>query len=604
MRWRFEGRLCYGGDYNPEQWDRAVWAEDVRLMLAARVNLVTVGVFSWSTVEPEAGRYAFDWLDEVLDLLHRNDIAVALATPTASPPPWFSFAHPDALPVTADGTRLSHGSRDTYCASAPAYRAAAVRIATELGRRYGRHPAVALWHVHNEYGTTCHCDHVAAAFRRWLRDRYTSLDRLNQAWTGAFWSQTYTDWAHILPPRATQYLGNPTQVLDFRRFCSDELLGCFTDQRDALRPYSPDVPITTNFVLGSWVPVDYRRWAREVDLVAIDHYPDDADGLAAEEQTALAADRARGWAGGRPWLLMEQAPNLIFAGGRMHPKDSQRHTRLTLSHLARGSIGALAFQWRASRGGAERFGSAMLPHAGPDSRVFAATVALGQLLADPELVAAVRTPVAATVALIENADSGWALQGPGLPGPDLDRERMVRSVHSALWRAGVTVDVVAATDDLAHYHVVFVPALFLTTAAEVAAIESYVDGGGTAVVTYLSGVADQDNQVGPGAFNHLLGVTVEEYRPGDPWSELVVARGAEVIRRYPDGHPMVTRHAFGRGSAWYVSTEVSDLAALVGLGVHPRPGYERVRRGDDSHLAIRHDGVGDGPLLSVLGPDP
>jgi beta-galactosidase len=588
MRWPrgLEGRLCYGGDYNPEQWDRSVWAEDVGLMREAGVNLVTVGVFSWSTMEPEEGRYDFGWLDEVLDLLHRHGIRVALATPTASPPPWFSFAHPDALPVTRDGIRLSHGSRDTYCPSAPAYRAAAVRIATELGRRYGEHPALALWHVHNEYGTTCHCDQTAVAFRRWLRDRYDTLDRLNQAWAGAFWSQGYADWAHILPPRATQYLPNPTQAVDFRRFTSDELLGCFTDQRDAIRPLSPDVPITTNFVLGDWVPVDHRRWAREVDLVAIDHYPDAADGLAAEEQTALAADRARGWAGGQSWLLMEQAPDLIYASGRMLPKGPGRHARLTFSHIARGSIGALAFQWRASRGGAERFHSAMLPHAGPTSEVFAGTVELGRLLATPDLAPATAAPVAATVALFENTESGWAMQGPGLPAPDLDRERIVRSVHSALWRADVTVDVVAAGDDLTPYRLVFVPALFLTTPADVAALESYVDNGGTVVVTYLSGVVDEDNQVVPGALRRLLGLTVVHVDPGGRWSEVVRTDGAEPLAT----HPTVTRHRYGQGTAWYIRAEqdLDDLLPLFDIPPSAEPGVEHIRRRDGTLFTINH----------------
>jgi beta-galactosidase len=551
--------MWYGGDYNPEQWDEPVWDEDLRLMREAGVTLVTVGVFAWSRLEPRPGRYDFAWLDRVLDRLHDNGIRVALATPTASPPPWFSFAHPDALPVGRDGVRLTHGSRDTYCPSAPAYRAAARGIATQLGRRYGRHPALALWHVHNEYATTCYCDHSAAAFRGWLADRYGSLDRLNRAWTGAFWSQLYGEWDHVLPPRATQYLGNPTQLLDFRRFTSDALLACYTDQRDVLRSLSPGVPITTNFVLGPWVPVDHRRWAAEVDLVAIDHYPDSAEPLRAEEQTALAADRARGWARGRPWLLMESAPNLIHARGHMRPRSPERNRRISLSHVARGSRGALFFQWRAPRGGAEQFHSAMVPHAGPASPTFAGTVELGRLLATPGLAAAATARVVADVALVDNADSGWALQGPGLPSSDLDRERVVSAVHSALWRAGITVDVVAATDDLTPYRLVVVPALYLTTDAEAAAITSYVEDGGEAVVTGLSGVVDGDNQVRlgghPGAFRALLGVAAEELAPST-----------------------VTRRRFGRGTAWYVPPLLADLPAAVGLAPRSAVGLELVRR--------------------------
>ncbi|HTF10742.1 MAG TPA: beta-galactosidase, partial [Asanoa sp.] len=281
--------MFYGGDYNPEQWPEAVWREDVTLMRAAGVTLVTVGVFAWSVLEPEPGRYAFGWLDTVLDGLAGAGIRVALATPTAAPPPWFSRRHPETLPVGPDGVRRSHGSRDTYCASAPAYRAAARRLAGALADRYRRHPALALWRVHNEYGTTCHCDLTAGAFRRWLERRYGSLDVLNDAWTTTFWSQRYSDWAEVLPPRTTQYLANPAQVLDFRRFTSDELLDAYREQRDVLRTVAPGVPVTTNFVLGDWVPVDHLRWSREVDLVAVDHYPAES-GPAAEEEAAFLAD--------------------------------------------------------------------------------------------------------------------------------------------------------------------------------------------------------------------------------------------------------------------------------------------------------------------------
>ncbi|MEV4727840.1 beta-galactosidase, partial [Micromonospora humida] len=429
-----DGRLCYGGDYNPEQWPAATWREDVALMRRARINLVTVGVFAWSRLEPAPGRYDFGWLDEVLDLLHDGGIRVALATPTASPPPWFSLAHPDALPVTADGVRLHHGSRDTYCAAAPAYRAAARGIAATLAARYAHHPAVALWHVHNEYGTTCHCPHAEAAFRRWLVERHGDLDTLNDAWATSFWSQHYTDWAYVSTPRATQYLGNPGQLLDFRRFWSDTLLAAYVEQRDLLTAANPALPVTTNYVLGDWVPVDHARWAAEVDLVAVDHYPSAVDG-GAEEQTALAADLARGWArhgrrraaarrgtapadGPASWLLMESAASQIHTTGRSHTKEPGRMARHSLSHVARGSRGAMFFQWRAPTGGAERFHSALVPHTGPDTRVFRETVRLGEHL--DRLAEVTAGEVTASVALAFDAASGWALRHPGMPSTLLD----------------------------------------------------------------------------------------------------------------------------------------------------------------------------------------
>ncbi len=585
--------LCYGGDYSPEQWPEPVWREDVALMREAGVNLVSLGVFAWSRLEPAEGDYRFEWLDRVLDLLHDNDIHVALATPTASPPPWFSLAHPEALPVTRDGVRLSHGSRDTYCPSAPAYRQAARRLADEMGRRYGRHPALAMWHVHNEYGTDCYCDLAAASFRRFLQDRHGTLDRLNEAWTTAFWSQEYGDWAQVLPPRATRYLPNPAQVLDFRRFLSGELLSCFREQRDVLRGHAPGVPVTTNMVFGAWVPVDPWAWAKEVDLVAIDCYPS-ASGVDGHRQTAFAADLARSWAGGGRWLLMEQAANLVLAGDRLLSKSPEELTRLTLSHVARGSRGAMFFQWRASKGGAEMFHSSMLPHAGPDSRVFRGVTALGGLLSR---LSEVDGRVDEAVAVLWDPQSWWALQGRGLPSADLDYDELVREVHAALLDLGVPCDFAHPEADLSGYRLVLVPALFLVTAAARAAIGGYVSGGGTLVVWFASGILDADHQVWPGgypgAFRDVLGVRVEEFQPlppgeavrlstgdtGTMWRELVRAEGATVEARYPDGTPAITRHR----TAWYVSTRLDGPALRRFLGTvldapPGTPGVEVVRR--------------------------
>ncbi|MER7271402.1 beta-galactosidase [Micromonospora carbonacea] len=643
-----EARLRFGGDWNPEQWPERVWAEDVALMRRARVDLVTVGVFAWSRLEPAPGRYDFGWLDRVLDLLADNGIGAALATPTASPPPWFSLAHPGALPVTADGVRLHHGSRDTYCAAAPAYRAAARRIAGVLAERYAHHPALALWHVHNEYGTVCHCEHAAAAFRAWLVGRHGDLAALNDAWTTSFWSQHYSDWAQISTPRATQYLANPGQLLDFRRFWSDTLLAAYTEQRDLLRAANPAVPVTTNYVLGDWVPVDHARWAAEVDLVAVDHYPSAVDG-GAEEQTALAADLARGWArhgararaaapvatardprapadgdgdghdrqpvpgdaaGGGAWLLMETAPNLIYTAGRMHTKEPGRMARHSLAHVARGSRGALYFQWRAPVGGAERFHSALVPHAGPDSRVFRETVELGAVL--DRIAETDGAAVEASVAIGWDAGCGWALQHPGLPSQLVNHHEEVAAAHRALWRAGFGCDVVLPGDPVDGYALLVLPALYLASDAAARWARDYVAGGGHLVVTWLSGVADEHARVRtggyPGAFRDVLGVRVEEFHPladgdevalagggvGRIWSEVVGLAGAEVVRAYAAGvlagQPAVTRHRHGAGTAWYVSTRPDDETyrrlltdAALAAGATPTcpaapAGVEAVRR--------------------------
>jgi beta-galactosidase len=625
--------LFFGGDYNPEQWPEEVWAEDVALMRQAGVTIVSLGVFAWSHVEPGEGRFEFGWLDRIMDLLHAGGIKVALATPTASPPPWFTLAHPEGLPVTADGVRLTHGSRDTYCVSAPAYRAAARTVAARLAERYARHPALALWHVHNEYGTDCRCDLTAAAFRGWLQKRHGELDALNEAWTTAFWSQRYSDWAQIMPPRATQYLPNPAHVLDFRRFLSDELLGAFVEQRDLLRAANPAIAITTNFVQGGWVSVDHARWAAEVDVVAVDHYPA-AAGDGAEAETAFGGDLARGWGSG-DWLLLETAPNLIYTPGRMHAKEPGRLTRHSLNYVARGSRGAMYFQWRQPRGGAELFHSALVPHAGPDSPVFREAVGLGRRMKALAPLVEQAGPVTARVAVSWDAPSWWALQGGGLPAAHIDYLGAVQQAHRALYHSGIATDFVfpgleGLGERLRAYEIVVLPHLYLVSDDAAAAIREFVAGGGHLVAGHLSGIADPAGRIRlggyPGAFRDVLGVRVVEWRPLAPgeevaldngdravrWSERVETAGAQTLVRYAGdmlaGAPAITRNRFGEGSAWYVSPGLDDdalrrvldqVAAEAGVtpavpGLPPR--VEAVRRGDLVFLFNHGDVPAEIPL--------
>lgn len=609
---RLGGRLAFGGDYNPEQWDQAVWEEDDLLMRRAHVNLATVGVFSWALLEPEEGRYDFGWLDAHLDRLHAGGVAVDLATPTASPPPWFTLAHPDAMPVTAEGVRLTHGSRDTYCLAAPAYRQAALRIATALAERYGEHPAVAMWHVHNEYATVCWCDHSAAAFRVWLRARYGTLDEVNASWGTAFWSQRYGSWEQILPPRATQWHRNPGLALDFRRFWSDEALAAYREQRDAIRRHTTaDRPVTTNLMLPGYQVLDLWSFGREVDVVGIDHYPS-APGLDAAADTAFGADRARSFGGGKPWLLIEQGASTVHTGDRTLAKEPGDILRHSLAHIARGSDGALFFQWRQSRAGAEVWHSAMVPHAGPDSRIFREVADTGAVLARLGEVAG--SVVRARAAVLHDSDSWWALDGQGLPSASLDYLGELRRAHRALWDAGITTDVAhPAGPGLSRYRLLIAPALHLLSDAAAESLRAWVHAGGTLLVQHFSAVVDEHHHARLGGYpaeplRQALGIRVEEYRPlaegatlrlsdgsaATAWSEsLQLAAPAEAVATYTEGmltgRPALTRHAYGTGIAWYASTRLDTPAytslvarLLTEAGVHPEipvpPGVEAVRR--------------------------
>ncbi len=577
-----QDRLFFGGDYNPEQWSEDYWPEDVRLMGEAGVNLVSVAIFSWSLLEPEPGRYEFAWLDRVLDGLHAGGVAADLATATASPPPWFSRRHPESLPVTADGRRLWPGGRQAYCPSSPAYRDAAAALVEALATRYAEHPALAMWHVNNEYGchvAHCYCDVSAAAFRRWLQRRYGDIDGLNAAWATNFWSQRYGDWEEILPPRSAPTFANPTQQLDFWRFSSDELRDSYRSELEVLRRVTPDVPVTTNFMTPQFKRVDYWAWAPEIDVISTDHYLRPAEGPT-ELDLALSGDLTRGLAGGDPWVLMEHSTSAVNWQARNRPKRPGQMRRNGLAHVARGADGVLFFQWRASRAGAEKFHSGMVPHAGTDSRVWREVVQLG---ADLQALAEVRgTRVDADVAILWDWHAWWAIELDSHPSADVTYLDRIRAFHGALWQAGVTADVRHPEHDLTGYRLVLVPSLYLLTDAAAAGLTRYVEGGGHALVSYFSGIVDEHDAVRlggyPGAFRDLLGVRTEEFHPlleGESvrlddgsaacvWMEDLRLTGAEAIARYADGPlagtPAITRRAAGDGVAWYVATRLEDAA--------------------------------------------
>nr|WP_082510198.1 beta-galactosidase [Leifsonia sp. Leaf325] len=620
-------RLRFGGDYNPEQWPRETWLEDIELMRQAGVNLVSVGIFSWALLEPREGEYDFSFLDEVLDLLAGAGIDVDLGTPTTVPPAWFWKKYPSSRPVTREGVTLGFGSRGLVSPSSPEYRAASVAIASALAERYGQHPAVVLWHVHNEYGAPIgesYDEYSVLGFRRWLQDRYCSLEQLNAAWGTSFWGQRYGEWDEIDAPRLSASITNPAQRLDFKRFSSDALLACYIGERDAIRAHAPQ-PITTNFMATSCPSVDYWAWAREVDIVSNDHY------LTAERDDnhvmlAMDADFTRSLAGGKPWILMEHSTSAVNWQPRNIAKRSGELARNSLSHVARGSDAVLFFQFRASRFGAEKFHSAMLPHAGTSSRTWREVVSLGALLGAASELRGSR--VQASVAIVWSTESFWAQDLEWRPSVDLAHRERVEAFYTALWNLGVTVDFVHPSADLSGYSTVFAPSLYLLDDEGAANLRGYVADGGTLAVSYFSGIVSSNDDVPagsyPGQLREVLGLSIEEFLPlksgdrvelsgatdaaasasaavststsaawsGSVWSDAIVLEGATAVTIYVDGpaagQPAITVNGLGDGSAWYLSTRldgadlegfVSDVLSSAGVPIsRPAPGLERVTR--------------------------
>ncbi|MFJ9151990.1 beta-galactosidase [Streptomyces sp. NPDC102270] len=577
--------MIFGADYYPDQWPAETWYEDMGLMRQAGINLVNINTFSWVSLEPEPGRYEFAALDKVMDLLADAGIGASLATPTAAPPAWFLRRYPQVLPVNSVGVTLGTGARESFCPSAPEYRRAATGIARALAEHYKDHPALRTWHVNNEYGAhvpMCYCDRSATAFRDWLAHHYGSITALNEAWGTAFWGQAYTRWEEVTPPRKAPMPVNTTQRLDFLRFSNDEHLACYSAEADVLREITPDIPVSTNFMVGEAKYQDYWMWTGHVDYVGTSSYLQTAE-PDSHVLLAMSADLARGVAGGHPWLLMEHSTGAVNWRPRNPAKAPGQMRRNTLAHIARGSDGAMFFQWRASRFGSEKFHSAMLPQAHTDSALWRDVVALG---GDVRALSEVRgSRVVADVAIVWDWQSWWAMEFEDKPSCDLRYLERMRAYYRALWGRKVTIDFVPPWAELGAYKLLVLPSLYLLDDACASNVRDYVATGGSVLVSYFSGIVDQHDHVHPGpypgALREVLGAYTEEFHPLDleeqvllsdgttarVWSERVVTTSAEPRLAFTTGldagEPAVTRNAFGDGTAWYVATRLEPDALLA-----------------------------------------
>jgi beta-galactosidase len=578
-------KVAFGGDYNPEQWPEKVWDEDYRLFDAAGIDTVTLGVFSWALVQPGPGVHDFTRLDRILERAAAGGRRICLATGTGAHPAWLARAHPEVLRTDFEGRRHGFGQRHNSCPSSPVFRELSAELARRIAARYADNAAIVAWHIGNEFGGACYCALCAEAFRVWLRARYGSLEELNDAWYTAFWAHTFTAWDEIEPPSAlTEHWRGPEHTafqgitLDYRRFMSDALLANFRDEKAAIRESSPDVPVTTNF-MGMYQPIDYHRWAPYLDFASWDNYPPDDTSQA---RMALTHDLMRGLKDGQPFWLMEQTPSTT-ASRDVNPLKRPGVMRLwSWQAVAHGADAVLFFQMRASRGACEKYHGAVIGHAGrEDTRVFREVAALGAEFAglgDAPLGA--RTP--ARVALLFDWDSWWALEMSDGPTRLVRYQQVVMAYYTALWDAGVDVDVVPVTAELAAYDVVVAPVLHMVKGDLARRLEAVAARGGSVVATYLSGRVDEHDNAFlldvPGPFGPLMGIRIDEWDVRGPESvnpvrlrtgeveldvearllfEIVIPEGAEVVGTYQEdfyaGTPAVTRNAFGGGDGWYVA---------------------------------------------------
>jgi len=625
------GHFLHGGDYNPEQWIRTpqVWDEDMRLMKAAGCNAVTLGIFSWAMLEPQEGRFNFDWLDAVMAKLIDSGLQVVLATPGGAKPAWMAKKYPETLRVDSTGRRQMWGGRHNHCPTSRVYRDKCQTINRKLAERYGQQKNLILWHVNNEYSGDCHCPLCAAAFRDWLKARYGGdLDRLNHAWWSTFWSHTITDWEQIDPPSPIGETQVHGQNLDWLRFVTDQTVSCFNAEAAPLRQLTPSVPITTN-LMTFFSGLNYYKLAEATDVVSWDSYPSyhdrSTDWLEAVGVSFIHNQRRA--MKHKPFILMECSPGVQNYKPVNKLKRPGLHAVEAMQAVAHGSDSVFYFQWRKSRGGVEKFHGAVVDHfSTPEARMFREVADLGKALG--KLDDLVGTTTRSEVAVIFDYENRWAIDdalGPRNIGKDYPESCV--SHYRPFWSAGIDVDVIAADASFDAYRLVIAPMLYMIRPGVAEAIERFVQAGGTFVTTYMSGIANESDlcfQNGfPGPLRRVAGVWAEEIDAiydeervkivaadgnaaglsgtyeASAYCDLLQADTAEVLATYGSefyaGRPAVTVNKVGKGYFYYIASRndarfhsdfYHHLISSLGL-VRPFP----TDLPDGVTAAIRTDGV-------------
>ena len=613
--------IAFGGDYNPDQWSEETWDDDVCLMKKAGVNTVALAIFSWDRIQPQENRWDFGWLDRIIDKLGKAGIATDLASATATAPLWLYEKHPEVLPCDKFGHPVNAGSRQSWSPTSPVFKEYALTLCRKLAERYGTNPYVTAWHMGNEYGWNNredYSDNALDAFRAWCRRKYGTIGALNQAWGTTFWGQEMNGFDEVLIPRfmGADSMVNPGQKLDFERFGNDMLLDFYKAERDAIAEICPDKPFTTNFMVSTdQCCMDYAAWAEEVNFVSNDHYFH--EGESHLDELACSDALMDSLALGKPWYVMEHSTSAVQWKPLNTRKRKGETVRDSLALVAMGADAINFFQWRASAFGAESFHSAMVPHAGEDTKLFRQVCELGetlQTLADAGVQGSELER--SDTAILFSAESEWATRSQTLPSMKLNHWHDVRDWYRAFLDAGTRADIMPLKYDWSDYKTVVLPTVLMLSAVDTRRLADFAAAGGRVVVGYATGLIDENFHTwlggypgaGNGLLRDMLGIRGEEFNilgsgvEGEPeairlgaggevaledaaalngattrlWQNDVTVTGdrTQVLAMYAgeeadewelDGMAAVTRNPYGAGEAYFVGCDldVADLTKLI-----------------------------------------
>lgn len=582
-------KLLHGGDYNPEQWlDRpGILEKDLDMLTEAGCNVVTLGVFSWSTLEPEEGRFCFDWLENIINKLYERGISVILATPSGARPKWLADKYPEVLRVDSERKRALFGFRHNHCYTSPVYREKTAIINRKLAERFGNHPAVILWHISNEYGGECHCPLCQDAFRKWLKERYHTIEELNKRWCTTFWSHTYNSFDQIESPSPIGETQLHALNLDWKRFVSYQTTDFIKAEIHALREGGSKLPTTAN-LMYYFNGLNYFELAKAIDVVSWDTYPTwhKQEVIETAYDNGMCHDLMRSLKR-KPFFQMESCPTSTNWQGISKLKKPGVLFAQSMQAIAHGGEGALYFQIRQSRGASEKFHGAVIDHyGGTDTRVFREVCHTGSALDKISELAG--SNVKSAVALLYDWDSQWAMedsQGPRNKG--LHYKEALLKYYRGFRKLGLNVDLVDMTGDLTDYKILAAPMCYMFRNGFEEKVRKFVKNGGIFVATYWSGIVDDTDRCFLGGVPHglmdVLGIRSMEIDGLYDWEknslipvsdnllgldrtytckylcDLVELRGAEAVMTYGDdfyaGYPALTVKAYGDGQAWYVAAD-------------------------------------------------
>ena len=576
-------KIHFGVAYYPEHWPEERWPEDIRLMKQAGINVVRMGEFAWSTLEPQPGQFNFSWLERAVGELAASGISTVLGTPTAGPPAWLVSAHPDMLPVDDNGRRVQFGNRCHYCVNSPEFHQAVRRIVRAMAECFGSSPHVIGWQIDNEYNRVCYCDRCRALFQKFLADKYGSMDTLNARWATSYWSETYSDWEQIPLPVGPH---NPGLMLEFKRFITARYRNFQQIQLDELRPYlAPGVWVTHNF-MGWYGGYNHYEMAADLDQASWDWYV----GTGHHDYLASGAghDLTRGLKRRNFWLI-ETQPGHVNWAGRNNALNKGEARAMAWHAIAHGADAILYWQWRPARGGQEQYHGSLLDQSAQPRPFYEEAQALGkEIRSVSDLLEG--SVVKSRVAMLNSYDGRWSVEFQRHHS-DFDYVSHFIHYYRALAASNIGVDIISADEALDGYQVVVAPALLILNDRRAANLSRFVERGGYLILTLRTGMKDEFNALlperQPGALAALAGVEVEDYyalvEPAPVhgkllegastlWAERLKILDVDktmIVARYGkcngwlDDQVAIAVHPYGRGMVYTVGAYLDEPAQQI-----------------------------------------